>query len=872
MTENLELFAAPAPDGRALAAIKIEALRQQLNQWAHQYYVQDAPTVPDAEYDRVFAQLQSLEAQYPDLLTPDSPTQRVIGAVMDGLAPVRHALPMLSIRSETDSKAEAKAKAKKAKAKAEKAKVEGKEKETGAKAFDDYVRRLLGLTSADPPIEYVAELKFDGLAMSLRYEQGRLVQAATRGDGEVGEDVTHNIRTIRQIPQVLPVGAPPLLEVRGEVYMRRDDFNALNERQRERGDKTFMNPRNAAAGTVRQLDSGIAAQRPLSFFAYGVGVVTPPEEGAPMFRTQYEILQTLKLWGFPVAEQVQIAIGTADLVEFHQHIQNCRDALPFDIDGVVYKINSLALQRELGFKNREPRWAVAHKYPPQEELTTVIAINIQVGRTGRLTPVVEFNPVEVGGVKVTYATLHNEKETRRKDVRVGDTVVVRRAGDVIPEVVSVVFEKRDIYNVNSEAFDMYKRLDGKCPVCQSAITREDGKADWRCTGGLFCPAQRKEAITHFAKRTAMDIDGLGDEIVDALVDQEKISSPADLYALSAEDLIGMKLSGGSSLQALSVENLLSAIAKSKNPTLSRFIFGLGIQHVGESTAKSIADFYGSLENFRKTSRWTPCLIKDVGVEVATSIWNFLSEDHNRQVLDKFLLQGVHVVEKTPTAAKYVNFEKLLLTIKKIDIDKKQGKKQEKLSGIGNSSISRIANKFICPEALLNASISLDDVDRKGCLTLIEIISSPDWKDAPKELESLGVYWTSSSNVVELKPMSEKLKKILLAKSDFSEDQIVKMTDAEGWAWVYSNKSPNSRKLKGPEVCFTGFGNSERQALEIFASSNGLHVVSSVTKGLMLLVAGANAGPKKLAKAKADGIAVVDRVGFENFVETGEIPH
>ncbi|NMM78648.1 NAD-dependent DNA ligase LigA, partial [Acidovorax sp. SRB_24] len=383
MTENLDLFPTPEPTRQAQAAIQIRALREQLNRWAHEYYVQDAPTVPDAEYDRAYQALEALEAQHPDLVTPESPTQRVIGAVMAGLAPVRHDVPMLSIRTETDTQG------------------------SGAQAFDARVRRELGLHESDPPVEYVAEPKFDGLAMSLRYERGHLVQAATRGNGEVGENVTHNIRTLRQIPLTLPPGVPPLLEVRGEVFMRRADFEALNERQREQGGKTFVNPRNAAAGAVRQLDSGIAAQRPLSFFAYGLGAVTPAEEGGPAFATHYALLQTLKSWGFPVADQVETAQGASELIAYHQRVGATRDELPYDIDGVVYKVNRLDLQRQLGFLTREPRWAVAHKYPAQEMVTRVEGIDVQVGRTGKLTPVARLAPVFVGGVTVTNATLHN---------------------------------------------------------------------------------------------------------------------------------------------------------------------------------------------------------------------------------------------------------------------------------------------------------------------------------------------------------------------------------------------------------------------------------------------------------------------------------
>ena len=632
MTENLDLFSAPAPENKAQAAIDLEAkaaaLRAQLNQWAHQYYVLDEPTVPDAEYDRVFRELQALEAAHPHLITPYSPTQRVIGAVMDGLAPVRHAVPMLSIHTETDTEA------------------------TRAHAFDALVRRELGLSDADPAIEYVAEPKFDGLAMSLRYENGRLVQAATRGDGEVGEDVTHNVRTIRQIPLTLPEGVPPLLEVRGEVYMRRADFDALNERQREQGGKTFVNPRNAAAGAVRQLDSGITAQRPLSFFAYGLGAITPPAEGGPVFRTHYEMLQTLKSWGFPVAAQVQIAVGASELVAFHQQVGASRDALPYDIDGVVYKVNSLQLQRDLGFKTREPRWAVAHKYPAQEMATRIEGIDVQVGRTGKLTPVARLAPVFVGGVTVTNATLHNLFEIRKKGVRVGDQVIVRRAGDVIPEVVGVMPPEgaglalgrsggiavpghRTVYVPN---FKMPKT----CPVCGSDVVREKGEANHRCTGGLFCPAQRKEAILHFAARRAMDIEGLGDKLVDQLVDANVIRTLPDLYRLGLTSLIALDR-----MAEKSAQNVLAALEKSKQTTLPRFLFGLGLRHVGEATAKDLARHFGTLDAIMDASVEQLLQVPDVGPVVARSLHTFFQQPHNREVVEQLRACGVTWPEGAP---------------------------------------------------------------------------------------------------------------------------------------------------------------------------------------------------------------------------------
>ena len=617
MTENFDLFSAQEPVDKAQAAIKIKALRDQLNHWAHQYYVQDAPTVPDAEYDRLYRELQALEAEHPELITPESPTQRVIGAVMEGLAPVRHAVPMLSIYTETDTEA------------------------TGAQAFDARVRRELGLADSDPPIEYVAEPKFDGLAMSLRYENGRMVQAATRGDGEVGEDVTHNVRTIRQIPLVLPEAVPPLLEVRGEVYMRRADFDALNERQREQGGKTFVNPRNAAAGAVRQLDSNITAQRPLSFFAYGLGAVTPPGEGGPQFRTHFEMLQTLKSWGFPVAAQVQIAVGASELIAFHQQVGASRDALPYDIDGVVYKVNSLQLQRDLGFKTREPRWAVAHKYPAQEMATRIEGIDVQVGRTGKITPVARLAPVFVGGVTVTNATLHNLFEIRKKGVRVGDQAIVRRAGDVIPEVVGVIPGNRAGYVPNF-------RMPAQCPVCGSDVVREKGEANHRCTGGLFCAAQRKEAILHFAARRAMDIEGLGDKLVDQLVDANVIRTLPDLYRLGLSALVMLER-----MADRSALNLLAALEKSKQTTLPRFLFALGIRHVGESTAKDLAKHFGTLDALMGVDAASAATeeqllqVPDVGPIVARSVHTFFQQPHNREVVEQLRACGVTWPEGAP---------------------------------------------------------------------------------------------------------------------------------------------------------------------------------------------------------------------------------
>ena len=845
---TLDMFGADPARTPETDQQRTATLRALLHRYAHQYYVLDMPSVPDAEYDRLFQELQALEAAHPEWVTQDSPTQRVGGKILKELTPVRHAIPMLSIKTETDTTV------------------------TGAKKFDARVRSLLGLEENDPPIDYLAELKFDGLAINLRYEFGAFVQASTRGDGETGEDVTQNIRTIGQIPLRLRDVQAPVLEIRGEVYVRRDDLQKLNEKQREAGEKVFVNPRNTAAGAIRQLDPAAVAQRPLSFFAYGLGDV----KGWDLPETQGALLDAFRAMGVPVCDDRAVVSGAEGLLGFHQAMGEKRDALPFDIDGVVYKVNSLALQQQLQQQQqqlrpnaREPYWAVAQKYPPQEEITTVIAIDVQVGRTGKLTPVARLKPVFVGGTTVSNVTLHNEDEVRRKDVRVGDTVIVRRAGDVIPEVVGVVLDKRPTDATAAEEFDMYKRLAGACPTCGSSISREPGQVEWRCTGGLYCSDQRKQAIGHFAKRTAMDIDGLGTEIIDALVDQGKVKSPADLYMLAPSDLLGMRLAGGSTLQMLSVDKLLLAISKSKTPPLNRLIFGLGIQHVGEGTAKSLAVFFGSLENLRKTSRWTVCLIQDIGIEGATAIHDFFAEPHNCAVLDAFVKAGVLPSTATPAAVVSVTFEKLLFTVKMVDVATSP-KGQGALLGVGDVPMKGIASKLGSPTALLKSSESLSSVEELARTKLSELMSSQDWQDTIAELQSLGVSWDKFPMTKNNKPISEKLKRILLSKSDFSDDQINQMSDAEGWAWLYEHQSPVKRKIKGPEVCFTGFGVTERQELETRASAGGLHVVTSVTKGLMLLVAGVNAGPAKLEKARAGGIAVVERAGFEHFLETGEI--
>jgi DNA ligase (NAD+) len=593
----------------ASVAQRIAVLRAEIEKLSYQYYVLDNPLVPDAEYDRLFRELQQLEAQHPEFATPDSPTLRVGGKALDFFKPVRHAVPMLSIRTETDIS------------------------DQGAIVFDVRVRKELGLGESTPPVEYTSELKFDGLAINLRYEHGVLAQAATRGDGETGEDVTQNIRTIRQIPLRLSGCDSSVLEVRGEVYMSRRDFEHYNERQRELGLSTLVNPRNGAAGSIRQLDPTLAARRPLSFFAYGLGEV----QGWSMPATHSAVLDALDKMGVPVSGEREVVSGAQGLVEFHRRIAAKRDSLPFDIDGVVYKVNSLALQTQMGFVSREPRWAVAHKYPAEEQMTIVRDIDIQVGRTGKLTPVAKLEPVFVGGTTVSNATLHNEDETRRKDVRIGDTVIVRRAGDVIPEVVGVVLDRRPA-EVGAP-FDLYKRLDGKCPVCGSAIVREEGEAAWRCTGGLFCPAQCKEALLHFASRRALDIEGLGDKLVEQLVDGGLVHSPADIYLLDESTLVGLERMGDKSAQ-----NLIDAINHSKNTTLARFIYALGIRNVGETTAKDLARHFGSLDNLMAADEARLQQVPDVGPVVAQSITAFIAEQHNRDVISQLRASGINWAE------------------------------------------------------------------------------------------------------------------------------------------------------------------------------------------------------------------------------------
>jgi DNA ligase (NAD+) len=588
------------------AAEKIEQLRGVLNEHLYRYHVRDEPTISDAAYDAMYAELVALEADNPALVTTDSPTQRVGAKPLDSFREISHRMPMLSLSNAFS--------------------------DDDIVAFEKRCRTLLGNT-IDGEIEYACEPKFDGLAISLTYENGVFVQGATRGDGTVGEDVTQNLRTVRSIPLKIDTAAA-LLEVRGEVLMQRRDFAALNARQAAKGEKTFVNPRNAAAGSLRQLDPKLTAERPLSFFAYGIGatdgVMLPPIHSGVM-----DLLAKLR---FPVTTERAVVLGVAGLRQYFARVGEARPSLPFDIDGVVYKVNNLALQQQLGFLSRAPRFAIAHKFPAQEATTILEGIDVQVGRTGAITPVARLKPVFVGGTTVSNATLHNEDELRRKNLKIGDTVIVRRAGDVIPEVASAILSLRP---VDAQEFVMPAR----CPECDSAIVKLEGEAVARCTGGLYCPAQRKQALLHFAQRRAMDIEGLGDKLVDQIVEQGLVHSPADLYRLGLVALASLER-----MAEKSAQNLLDGIGASKETTLARFMFSLGIRHVGEATAKDLAKHFGNLDRLMDAPLDELLQVNDVGPVVAQSIRQFFDQPHNREVVEQLRACGIRWPENAGTAA------------------------------------------------------------------------------------------------------------------------------------------------------------------------------------------------------------------------------
>jgi len=592
-------MASPSPAAEAARAAQ---LRRELEQHNYNYYVLDQPTIADAEWDKLFHELLALETAHPELATPDSPTQRVGSKPLESFAPVTHLVPMLSLGNAFADE-----------------------------DIDNFDRRCReGLDTNE--VEYSCEAKFDGLAISLTYEGGKFVQGATRGDGAVGEDVTQNLRTVRSIPLSIDSTAARL-EVRGEVLMLRRDFDKLNARQAAKGEKLFVNPRNASAGSLRQLDPRLTAERPLTFFAYGIGAV----EGAELPASHSALMDWLAALRFPVASQRRVVRGAPGLLDFYREIGALRPSLPFDIDGVVYKVNRFAQQQSLGFVSRAPRFAIAHKFPAEEATTVLLGIDVQVGRTGAITPVARLQPVFVGGTTVSNATLHNEDELRRKDLKIGDTVVVRRAGDVIPEVAAVIYGLRP---ADASEFVMPTM----CPECGSAIIKLEDEAIARCTGGLICPAQRKQALLHYAQRRAVDIEGLGDKLVEQLVDADIVHTPADLYRLGIAALANLER-----MAEKSAANLLSAIEQSKRTTLAKFLFGLGIRHVGESTAKDLAKHFGKLDAIMDASLDRLLEVNDVGPVVAQSLRKFFDEPHNREVVEQLRACGVHWDEHEPAA-------------------------------------------------------------------------------------------------------------------------------------------------------------------------------------------------------------------------------
>ena len=658
-----------------------DALREQLNYHNYRYYVLDDPEVPDAEYDRLFRELQALEERYPGLVSSDSPTQRVGARPLSAFAEVQHVVPMLSLGNAFDDEE--------------------------VWAFGRRVSERLGTED----VVFTAEPKLDGLAISLLYENGVLMRAATRGDGATGEDVTQNVRTIKSIPlHLMGEDFPRVLEVRGEVYMPKAGFEALNERQRAAGEKPFANPRNAAAGSLRQLDSKIAATRPLTIFCYGVGQV----EGGELPDSHGAILQRLKSWGLRVCPEIKTVRGIKSCLAYYRRIAEHRAALPYDIDGVVYKVDDLAQQQVLGFVSRAPRWAIAHKFPAQEAITRLLGIDVQVGRTGALTPVARLAPVEVGGVTVTNATLHNQDEIERMDLRVGDTVVVYRAGDVIPKVASVVLSQRPKH---TRRFEMPKH----CPECGSDVERAEGEAIMRCSGGLFCPAQRKQAIKHFASRRAMDIEGLGDKLVDQLVDAGLVENPAGLYQLSLETVAGLER-----MAEKSAQNLLDALEKSKSTTLARFLFALGIREVGETTALSLANHYRTLDAIMQADEEELQTVPDVGPVVAAHVVTFFKQAHNREVVNQLIARGVHWpdVEAIETEALPLAGKTIVLTGTLTRMGRNEAKEQlQKLGAKVAGSVSKKTDLVIAGEAAGSKlekaeALGIEILDESGLIALL----------------------------------------------------------------------------------------------------------------------------------------------------------
>ncbi|SHK64234.1 DNA ligase (NAD+) [Marinobacter antarcticus] len=660
----------PSPD----TITRAEELRSTLDEHNYRYYVLDDPGIPDAEYDRLFRELQKLEIEYPELASEDSPTRRVGSSAETSFEEVIHRLPMLSLDNAFS--------------------------EDELRDFDRRVRERLGI---DDDVEYVCEPKLDGLAVSLHYEQGSLVRAATRGDGYAGEDITANIRTIPSVPLRLRGNdVPDLVEVRGEVYMPRAGFEGLNRRLADQGEKTFVNPRNAAAGSLRQKKSTVTARRPLEMCAYSVAVT----DESLLPGTQWESLQQVQRWGFRINPEMRKALGAGECLEAYEELMQKRDALPYEIDGIVFKVNRLDQQEKLGFVSRAPRWAIAQKFPAQEELTVIEDVEFQVGRTGAVTPVARLKPVFVGGVTVSNATLHNMDEIRRLDLHIGDTVFIRRAGDVIPKVVKVVMEKRP---ANAKSVELPKQ----CPVCGSDVIQIEGEVVARCSGGLFCPAQRKEAIRHYASRKALDIEGLGDKWVDILVDQGMVKTVADIYHLTTRDLTRLERMGEKS-----ASNLVAAIDRSRQPVLWRFLYALGIREVGEATAKSLASHFGTLEAVAEADEESLIAVQDVGPIVAGHIRSFFEQLHNRETLDALREAGVNWQEEEITAgAKPLQGQTWVLTGTLSELTRDEAR--EKLEALGAKVAGSVSKKTACVVAGEAAGSKLAKAEQLGLQVLDE---------------------------------------------------------------------------------------------------------------------------------------------------------
>lgn len=788
---------------------RILALREEINLHNHRYYVLDEPSIPDAEYDKLMRALMELESQYPEAQSSDSPSQRVGGTPLDAFVSVRHRVPMLSLGNAFE--------------------------EQELDAFDQRLRKLLLVEN----ISYMAEPKLDGLAISLTYQKGVLAQAATRGDGETGEDVTQNVRTISAIPLKLRgTGWPELLEVRGEIYMPRSGFDRYNEAARQRGDKTLVNPRNGAAGSIRQLDPQMAASRPLALYAYSV-INDAAGEGHG-FETHQQALNQLRDWGFPINAEVRLVEGVAGCMAFYRQIQDKRPHLDYDIDGVVYKVNRYDWQQQLGFVSRAPRWAVAHKFPAEEAMTLLESIDIQVGRTGALTPVARLKPVFVGGVTVTNATLHNLDEIQRKDVREGDWVIVRRAGDVIPEVASAVIDKR---SGDLPPFQMPT----VCPECGSAVERPEGEAVARCTGGLYCPAQRKQSIIHFASRRAMDIDGLGDRYIEDLVDFDYVKNVADLYRLDLNQLLEMKRRAderdGTTPETVKqgkiatrwAENLLTAIDVSRETELARLLFALGILQIGEESAKSLSQWFGSMAHIRRAHPLILVLVPDVGAKVAHSIARFFAQDHNQEVLDALLAAGVRMSDEqapSPQLRDCATPTQLLRSAKAMGWP---------LKNVAKTSFE-----------------ALEQAYRTGVVGDIEdLISQAQELD---RLLALGLSERAAKSLQQALAEPE-LQQTLIAASRYAQALVAEIPAAEAVI-----EATSAAALDGKTYVITGTLESmSRPQAKAALETLGAKVTGSVSGKTSALICGADPGSKR-TKAEALGVEVLDEAAFLALIE------